>query len=191
MRIRKSSAIRDLIAFPGFSGYQLAYQRTVAINASAVTFEVDFQTDLLMIEDFYDQFVTVTVDFTDSLTGQLATTSQDVKCLQYEYQLTASGSSTFSPGLQYTFGITAVHYDGKPAVIGSSINITTAFDDAAPVTQVLQIDDMSSAHLTVTVPLNTSVIHITSEYKDAILNTSVYAPSTHQDQFLMVDIATT
>lgn len=141
-------------------GYLLAHERTIVINSSAVTFDVDIKIDLKVLELYYDQFFEITVEFTDKLTNQLASASTQVNILQYRNQILFKGANTFKPGLPYVFQLTVKKFDGSPAAENSPILIRTSFDANEPMNQSFVLDDAGTIALEDQVPVNASSLLI-------------------------------
>lgn len=151
---------RNFNSFFSFSGYLLVYEKQIEINSSSVTFDVDIKNDLEVSQPFYDQFVDVSVEFTDKLTAQLAAAKTKVNIMQYNYQIFFKGASSFKPGLLYVFKLTVKKFDGSPADENSPISVQTGFDDNQPLIETFTLDVTGSVDLQTGVAMNATSLEI-------------------------------
>jgi Macroglobulin domain MG3/Macroglobulin domain MG4 len=135
-------------------GYQILYERSVTINASSITFDVDFTKDLKIDQIYYDQSILVEVQFTDKQTGQLAAASTEFTLVQFRHTIVFQGAPNFKPGLPYVFKVTVKKLDGSPAAENSNILIQTVFNGESIFNQTFTLDSAGSVDLESDVPLN-------------------------------------
>lgn len=141
-------------------GYQIIHERSVIINSSSITFDVDVVKDLKIDQIYYDQSITVEVQFTDKQTAQLAAARTEFTLVQFRHSILFKGASNFKPGLPYVFKVTVKKLDGSPAAEGSKISIQTIFNDQSPLNQTFFLDDTGSVDLDTDVPLNATYLQI-------------------------------
>lgn len=136
------------------------HQRSVNINSSSVTFDVDFINDFAITEIFYDQYVSIEVEFVDSLTAQLAAASTNVNIARFRHEISYKGASIFKPGLPYIFKLTVKKFDGSPANEHSEIFVKTAFNDAPPLEEHFTLESSGTVDLETMVPINATSLQI-------------------------------
>jgi Macroglobulin domain MG3 len=142
-------------------GYQIIHERSVVINSSSVTFEVDIKKDLKIDLIYYDESILVEIQFTDKQTAQLAAATTEFTLVQFRHTIIFKGVSNFKPGLPYVFKYTVKKLDGSPAAANSEIIVQTTFNGGSPLKQTFVLDNMGSVDLESEVSLNATYLEIT------------------------------
>ena len=173
-------------------GYLVMHTRTVNIESSGnAVFDVNIIKDLKLNTNYYDQQITVTVDFTDSLTSKSASASTEVTICQYRYKIEFKGSSTFKPNLPYIFDFVVKRFDGVPAAANTDIFIRTEFDySSGSAVESFVLDNAGDIELETDMPPSASSIQIYATYEDASSVNYINKISSTQDQFLTIHVLT-
>lgn len=174
-------------------GYLVLHTRTVDIESSGNTvIDVNIIRDLKIATNYYDQDITITVDFTDSLTSKSASASTKVTICQYRYKIEFIGSSTFKPNLPYIFDIIVKRFDGVPAPANTDILIRAEFDySSGSAVESFVLDNAGDIELETDVPPSANSIQIYATYQDASSVNYISKISSTQDQFLTIRVLTT
>ena len=145
-------------------GYDIVYERSVAINSSSVTFDVDIKNDLKLDIIYSSVIFAVEIQFTDKLTAQLATATSEFLVVESRHTILVKGAPNFKPGLPYVFSVIVKNLDDSPVSQGSEINLKTAFNDVYGTNQTFELDLMGSVELEENVPSNAYSIKITVSF---------------------------
>lgn len=142
-------------------GYQIVHERSVVINSSSITFDVDIKKDLKIDELYFDQSITVEIQFTDKQTAKLASAATSFMISQFRHSIVFKGPQNFKPGLPYVFQLTVKKLDGSPAAENSQISLQTTFDGESPLNQTFLLDNVGSVDLETEVPVNATYLEVT------------------------------
>jgi hypothetical protein len=142
-------------------GYQIVHERSLTINASSVTFDVDIKNDLKIDVLYYDQQILVEVQFTDKQTAQLASAVTQFNLVQSRFTISILGMPNFKPGLPYVFTVFVKNLDGSPVAENSEILLQTSFNGVVIPNDTFTLDNMGAVELEEKVPMNTTYLEIT------------------------------
>lgn len=173
-------------------GFLVLHTRTVNIESSGnAVIDINIINDLKLNYNDYDQQITITVDFTDSLTSKSASASMEVTICQYRYKIEFIGSSTFKPNLPYIFDLIVKRFDGVPAAANTDISIRVEFDySSGSAVESFVLDIAGDIQLETDLPPSASSIQIYATYKDASSVNYISKISSTQDQFLTIHVLT-
>lgn len=173
-------------------GFLVLHTRTVNIESSGnAVFDVNILNDLKLNSNYYDQQITITVDFTDSLTSKSASATSQVTICQYRYKIEFIGSSTFKPNLPYIFDFIVKRFDGVPASANTDISIRVEFDySSGSAVESFVLDNAGDIQLETNIPPSASSIQIYAIYQDASSVNYIEKISSTQDQFLTIHVLT-
>lgn len=141
-------------------GHQIVHERSVVINSSSVTFDVDIKNDLKIDYIFFDQSILVEIQFTDKLTAKLASAATQFTLSEYRHSIVFKGPDNFKPGLPYVFQVTIKKLDGSPAAENSPISIQTTFDAKSKLNQTFLLNNVGSVDLETAVPVNATLMEV-------------------------------
>ena len=160
-------------------------------SSGNAVFDVNIINDLKMISNYYDQQITVTVDFTDSLTSKSASASIQVTICQYRYKIEFIGSSSFKPNLPYIFDFIVKRFDGVPAAANTDISVRVEFDySSGSAVESFVLDIAGDIQLETNIPPSATSIQIYATYQDAKSVNYIGKISSTQDQFLTIHVLT-
>jgi hypothetical protein len=142
-------------------GYQIVHERSVVIDSSSLTFDIDIKNDLKIDILHFDMEILAEIQFTDKQTGQLASAVTQFSIVLSRHSIILKGMENFKPGLPYVFSVFVKNLDGSPAPENSEIIVQTSFNDVISPNTTFKLDSMGSLELEEKVPLNTSYMEIT------------------------------
>ena len=87
------------------------FTKTISITTTSVTFDVDIGRDLGITSD---EILSVSVVFTEALTGKTSSSSGSISFSQFAYEIVFTGPNTFTPNANYNYQLSLRKNDGKP-----------------------------------------------------------------------------
>ena len=146
----------------------MLHTRTVKITSASTTFDVNIAVDLKMIGVTWDQSISIEVEFTDQLTGKLASARAQVTLTYNKYKIIFVNPDNFKPGLPFSYKVTVQKYDGSPAPVNSMFSVTTTYNYEASklAPEKYSLDAAGTKEVIIEkVPVGTTVIKITVSFQ--------------------------
>ena len=146
----------------------MLHTRTVKITSASTTFDVNIALELKMTGVTWDQSISIEVEFTDQLTGKLASARAQVTLIYNKYKIIIVNPDDFKPGLPFSYKVTVQKYDGSPAPVNSMFSLRTIYfnDTSKPAPENHVLDAAGTKEVIIEkVPVGTTIIQITVSFQ--------------------------